>query len=207
MCWHKVFCSPFWKNKYNKNKYPVLWSLWCTLMSLTFKFTDMLTWTGGPFCRRRGRWLSLKAAGCVSWWSTWTGPLWYQRAPGTSSYLCPLSESQKPSPLSPGVHTLTDKCILTHCGHAVCGPQISQYCSKHLHSLSESSWLTIKLSLTLMSVSEIVRTYVTSKPSAARYWWGFKVCHNPWLILLYMYVFIAFAIFTGWMQHQTITEP
>lgn len=66
---------------------------------------DALTWTAGRFCPRRGRWLSLKAAGCVSWWSTWTGPPWCPKAPGTSSYRCPRSESPKPSPLSPAART------------------------------------------------------------------------------------------------------
>lgn len=75
------------------------------LAVLSLKCGDAsLTWTGGQFCQQRGRWLSLKGAGCVSWWSTWTGPPWCRRAPGTSSCRCPLFEIRRPSPQSPRVH-------------------------------------------------------------------------------------------------------
>lgn len=60
-----------------------------------------LTWTEAPSCPQTGRWPSLMAAGSVSWWSTWTEPLWCQRAPGTSSCRCPRSAIQTPSPQSP----------------------------------------------------------------------------------------------------------
>lgn len=59
------------------------------------------TWTGVLSCPRTERWPSPRAAGCVSWWSTWTEPPWYQKERGTSSYQCPLSEILRPSPRSP----------------------------------------------------------------------------------------------------------
>lgn len=59
-------------------------------------------WTEAPSCPRTGRWPSLRAAGCVSWWSTWTEPPRCRRGPGTSSCRCPRSATPTPSPRSPG---------------------------------------------------------------------------------------------------------
>lgn len=58
-------------------------------------------WTVGQSCQQKGRWPSLRAVGCVFWWSTWTGLQWYQRGPSTSSYRYLLSVNLRPSPLSP----------------------------------------------------------------------------------------------------------
>lgn len=84
------------------------WSLW-VIVTLRHSWTPpppppkrpSLTWTEAPSCPQTGRWPSLTAAGSVSWWSTWTEPLWCQTAPGTSSCRCPQSAIQTPSPQSP----------------------------------------------------------------------------------------------------------
>ena len=77
------------------------------------------TWTEARSYRRRGRWPSPRAIGCVSWWSTWTGPPLCQRGPNTSSCRCPQSETQTPSPRSPTKQTTQSHVILDvyKCSH------------------------------------------------------------------------------------------